>query len=144
MTHHPHCSGPLQWARINCALKRSVAACPHDSSDAHHLQCPVINLGIRRPRKKERKNPLSLCFGYCSPLVQWDLNSCTQLELKRSCAICISRGLIWQRVRYLTLSQLLFATNYVVMISQYWSWNHFHHQWISRQKKKLQMICIPV
>jgi len=29
---------------------------------------------------------------------------------------------------YLTLSQLLFGTNYVVMITEYWSWNHFHHQ----------------
>ena len=28
----------------------------------------------------------------------------------------------------LSLSQLLFGTHYVVMITQYWSWNHFHHQ----------------
>ena len=40
--------------------------------------------------------------------------------------------------------QLLFSTNYVVMIIQFWSSNHFHHQWIGRQNKKLQIKCIPV
>jgi len=66
------------------------------------------------------------------------------LKLKWCCAICISRGLIWPRVCYLTLSQSLFGANYVVMITQYWSLNHFHHQWIGRQNTKLQIKCIPV
>jgi len=60
------------------------------------------------------------------------------------CAICISRGLIWQNVCYLTISKLLFGTNYVVMITQYWSWNHFHQQWFGRQNKSLQIKCILV
>jgi len=30
------------------------------------------------------------------------------------------------------------------VITQYLSWNHFHHQWIGRQNKKLQIKCIPV
>jgi len=68
----------------------------------------------------------------------------TVLELNRCCAICISRGLIWQSVCYLKLSLLLFGTNCVVVITQYWSWNCFHHQWIGRQNKKLQIKCIPV
>ena len=50
---HPHCCGPLKWARINCALKRSVAVHPCDLSDAQHLLCPLIKLGIRHTRKKE-------------------------------------------------------------------------------------------
>ena len=25
------------------------------------------------------------------------------------------------------------------MITQYWSWNRFHHQWIGSQNKKLQI-----
>ena len=29
------------------------------------------------------------------------------------------------------------------MIIQYWSSNHFHHQWIGRQNLKLHMKCIP-
>ena len=28
LTQHPHYSGPIQWARGKCALKRSVAARP--------------------------------------------------------------------------------------------------------------------
>ena len=59
------------------------------------------------------------------------------------CAICILRGLIWQRVCYLELSWWLFATNCVVVMTQYWNSNHFHYQWIHRQNKKLQMKCIP-
>ena len=80
MTHHLHCFDALQWARISCALKQFVTACPRDSLDAHHLLCSVIKLGICHRTKKERNNPLLLCFGCCSPLVQWDLNSCTQLH----------------------------------------------------------------
>jgi len=49
--------------------------------------------------------------------------------------ICISRGLIWQRVRYLTLSSLLLGTNGVDVITEYLSSNHFHHQWIGRLTK---------
>jgi len=29
------------------------------------------------------------------------------------------------------------------VITQSWSWNHFHHQWIDRQSKQLQIKCIP-
>ena len=63
----------------------------------------------------------------------------TILELKWCCAICISKRLIWQRVYYLTLSELLIGTNCVVVVTQYCSSNHFHHQSICRQNKKLQI-----
>ena len=53
---------------------------------------------------------------------------CTVLELNWCCAICISRGLIQQRVCYLTLSSLLFGANCVVIITENLSSNHFHHQ----------------
>jgi len=49
-------------------------------------------------------------------------------------------------VCYLKLSYLLFGTNYVAVITQYWSWKHssFHHQWIGRHNKKLQIKYISV
>jgi len=65
------------------------------------------------------------------------------VELKWCCATCISRGLISQRVCYLTLSALLFGTKCVVVITKYWSSNHFHHQCIGRQNKHLQVKYIP-
>jgi len=43
------------------------------------------------------------------------------------CAICISRGLIWQRVCHLTLSSVLFGTNCVIVITEYCGSNYFHH-----------------
>jgi len=51
---------------------------------------------------------------------------------------CISRGLIWQRVCYLTLFSLLLCTNCVVGITEYWSSSNFQYQWIGRQNKKLE------
>ena len=62
--------------------------------------------------------------------------------MKLCSAICTSRGLIWQRVCYLKLSYLLFGTNCVVVIIEYWSSNRFHYEWIGRQNKKLEMKCI--
>jgi len=52
----------------------------------------------------------------------------TVLELNGCLAICISRGLIWQRARYLISSSMLFGTNRVVVITEYWSPNHSHHE----------------
>ena len=51
------------------------------------------------------------------------------LKLNRcsSCAIYISRGLIWQRVCYLKLSSVLFGTNCVFVITEYCGLNLFHH-----------------
>jgi len=36
----------------------------------------------------------------------------------------------------------MFGTNCVFVISEYWSSNHFDHQWIGRQNKKLEIKCI--
>jgi len=43
------------------------------------------------------------------------------------CDLCLKRfdltnGLLFE------LSELLFGTNRVVVITQFWSWNHFHQQ----------------
>ena len=77
-----------------------------------------------------------------SPCCTLFLINCFGIEMVL-CDLYLKK-LIWQRVCYLTLSHLLFGTNYVVIITQYWSWNHFYHQWIGRQNKKLQIKCIPV
>jgi len=63
------------------------------------------------------------------------------LELNWCFAICISRGLFWQQVCYLTHSSLLFSTNCVVVITEYWSSNHVYHQWIGRKNKMLEIKC---
>jgi hypothetical protein len=51
----------------------------------------------------------------------------TVMEWNWCCAICILRGLIWRRVWRLTLFPLLFGTNCVVVITEYWSSNHLQH-----------------
>ena len=60
------------------------------------------------------------------------------LEINWRCAICSSRGLIWQWVCYLTLSSLLFCTNCVVVITECLNSVHFHYQWIGRLNKTLK------
>ena len=52
----------------------------------------------------------------------------TVLELNWCCAICTSRGLIWQRICYLTLFLWLFLTNSVVVITEYLNLNQFQYQ----------------
>jgi len=37
---------------------------------------------------------------------------------------------------------LMFVTNCLVVITQYWSSNYFHHQRIGKQNKQLQIECI--
>jgi len=59
------------------------------------------------------------------------------LELNWCCAICISRGLKWQKKCYLTLSSLLFSTNSVVVMTEYLNLNHFQYHWIGKRKKTL-------
>jgi len=59
----------------------------------------------------------------------------TVLELNWCCAICISRGLIWQMICYLTLSSLMFLTNIVVVITELLNSNHFQYQWIGKLKE---------
>jgi len=57
----------------------------------------------------------------CDVSVTYDDVRCfvqTVLDFNWSCAICISHGLIWQKICYLTLSLLLFLTNSVVVITQ--------------------------
>jgi len=36
------------------------------------------------------------------------------------------------------LSQLLFGTNCVVVMTQYWSWNHFYHQFIGGENDRIR------
>jgi len=67
--------------------------------------------------------------------------SYTVLGLNWCSAICIWRGFVWQRVSYLSFSSLLFCTNCVVVITEYWGSNYFHYQWIGRQTKKLEIKC---
>jgi len=61
------------------------------------------------------------------------------LEFKWCCAICFSRGLVWQGVCYLTISLLLLCTNCVVLMTRYWISNHFNCRCIGRQNKKLDI-----
>ena len=57
MPAHKHCELFLQRVDIKLRRQRSGTVCGvlHDSSDAHHPLSPVIKLGFRQPRKKERK-----------------------------------------------------------------------------------------
>jgi len=51
------------------------------------------------------------------------------LKVNWFCAICNSRGFIWQMICNLILYLLVFLTNWVVVIIQYLSWNRFQYQW---------------
>ena len=50
---------------------------------------------------------------------------------------------VWfdKRVWFLVLFSLLFGTNYVFVITKYWSSNHLHHQWIGIQENKVENKC---
>jgi len=52
------------------------------------------------------------------------------------------RDLVGLSLCFLTPSSLLFGTNCVVVITEYWISNHSSHQWIGRQNQKLETKCI--
>jgi len=52
--------------------------------------------------------------------------------------ICISQGLIWQKVFNLTPFALLLLTNCIAVIMRYVNANHLEYQWIGKPNKKLK------
>jgi len=72
LPHYPYNSGLIQWARSNCALKRSVAARPCGSlgAQARHPLSPVIEgySTQKKERKKERKHRESGAHHLRSPV----------------------------------------------------------------------------
>ena len=110
----------------------------------HFEIIPLSILGCDQQNLKKLFVRLQVVWAQVSTRIcWWFVNSVTQTWKDWSCAICISRGLMWQSVCYLTISQLLFGTNCVFKITQDWSSNRFHHQWIGRQNKQSGIKCIP-
>jgi len=116
--------------------KNSLASCQRcrHSVEPRALNCPFkqSNLGA----------------GSCQNLRLWVMHSpCCTLFFINSFGIemvlcdLYLKGLIWQRVCYLTLSQLLFGTNYVIMITQYWEFESLSPPmtWYTEQETSNQM-----
>jgi len=95
--------------------------------------CQLVSSQRRVALWRVFSNKVIQVFGHCwvdIPRIhtsEWESNWC--------CAICVSRGLIWQRICYLTLSSLMFLTNSVIVITEFLSSNHFQYQWIGKVKK---------
>jgi len=90
--------------------------------------------GVGTEKKKDKSSSCDVSVT-CDdlPCFSWIV-----LEINWCCAICFSRDLICQRIRYLTLSSLLFFTNSVVVITEYSTTNYFQSQCIGRVKKTLK------
>jgi len=103
--------------------------------------CQRFRRRRKETAKKQRRIQTILVNVIFMSHVLTHIVSCKQFCNWIGCAICISRGLLWKRMCYLTLFSLLFDTNCVVVIIGYWSSIHFHHQWIGRQNKNIEIKC---